>query len=41
MLRKAAARTIEDLSNTIGYIVDAFTPDDCANCFAAAGCDPD
>jgi hypothetical protein len=41
MLRKAVARTIEDLRNTIGCIVDALTPDECANCFAAAGCDPD
>ena len=41
MLRKAAARTVEGLWNTIGHIVDAFTPDECANYFAAAGYDPD
>jgi transposase len=41
MLRKAAARTVEGLWNTIGHIVDAFTPDECANYFAAAGYEPD
>jgi transposase len=41
MLRKAAARTIEGLWNTIGRIVDTFTPDECANYFAAAGYDAD
>lgn len=41
MLRKAAARTVESLCNTIGDIVDAFTPDECANYFAAAGYEPD
>jgi hypothetical protein len=35
MLRKAAARTVEGLWNTIGSIVDTFTPDECANYFAA------
>jgi len=39
MLRKAAARTVEGLWNTIGRIVDTFTPDECANYFAAAGYD--
>jgi len=37
MLRKAAARTVEGLWSTIGRIVDTFTPDECANYFAAAG----
>lgn len=41
MLRKAAARTIEGLWNTIGRIVETFTPDECANYFAAAGYDAD
>jgi len=41
MLRKAAERTVEGLWNTIGRIVDAFTPDECANYFTAAGYDPD
>jgi len=39
MLRKAAARTIEGLWNTIGRIIDAFSPAECANYFAAAGYD--
>ncbi len=39
MLRKAAARTVEGLWNTIGRIVDTFTPSECANYFAAAGYD--
>jgi len=41
MLRKAAERTVEGLWNTIGRIVDAFTPAECANYFAAAGYDAD
>jgi transposase len=41
MLRKAAARTIDALWATIGRISDAFTPDECANYFAAAGYDAD
>ena len=36
MLRKAAARTVEGLWNTIGQIVGTFTPTECANYFAAA-----
>jgi len=39
MLRKAAARTVEGLWNTIGRIVGTFTPAECANYFAAAGYD--
>ena len=39
MLRKAAARTVEGLWNTIGRIIDTFTPAECANHFAAAGYD--
>ena len=41
MLRKAAERTVDALWNTIGRIVDAFTPAECANYFAAAGYDAD
>ncbi len=41
MLRKAAARTVEGLWNAIGRIVDAFTPTECANYFAAVGYDAD
>lgn len=39
MLRKAAARTVEGLWNIIGRIIDAFSPRECANYFAAAGYD--
>ena len=40
-LRKAAERTIEGLWRVIGRLVDLFTPDECANYFAAAGYEPD
>jgi transposase len=39
LLRKAAERTVEGLWNTIGRLLNAFTPDECANYFAAAGYD--
>jgi transposase len=39
LLRKAAERTIPGLWTTIGRLVDAFTPQECANYFAAAGYD--
>jgi transposase len=38
-LRKAAERSIEGLWNTIGRIIDTFTPGECANYFTAAGYD--
>lgn len=41
MLRKAAARTLEQLWSAIAQIIDAFTPRECANYFAAAGYDAD
>ncbi len=41
LLRKAAERTVEGLWRTIGNLLDAFTPDECANYFAAAGYKPD
>lgn len=41
LLRKAAERSVEGLWNAIGYLIDAFTPRECANYFAAAGYDPD
>ena len=41
LLRKAAARTIDDLWDTIAQSLDAFTPTECANFFAAAGYDWD
>jgi transposase len=41
MLRKTAERTVEGLWDAIGRIIDTFTPDECANYFAAAGYNPD
>ena len=41
LLRKAAARTIDDLWDTIANCLDAFTPTECENFFAAAGYDLD
>ena len=40
-LRKAAERTVEGLRNRIGASLPSFTPQECANFFAAAGYDPD
>jgi transposase len=37
LLRKAAERTVEALWTAIGRLLDAFTPTECANYFAAAG----
>ncbi len=39
LLRKAAARTVDDLWRVIGDSLDAFTPTECANYFTAAGYD--
>lgn len=39
LLRKAAERTIEGLWTAIGGLLETFTPDKCANSFAAAGYD--
>ena len=39
LLRKAAERTVDGLWTAIGRILDAFTPRECANYFAAAGYD--
>jgi len=39
LLRKAAERTIDGLWSTIGRLLDAFTQQECANYFAAAGYD--
>jgi transposase len=41
LLRKAAERTISGLWCLIGQLIDTFTPQECANYFAAAGYDPD
>lgn len=39
LLRKAAARTIDDLWAAVAHILQAFTPQECQNYFAAAGYD--
>ena len=39
LLRKAAERTVDGLWRRIGFLIDAFTPKECANYFAAAGYD--
>jgi transposase len=39
LLRKAGERTVEGLWTAIGRLLDAFTPDECANYLAAAGYD--
>ncbi len=41
LLRKVAARTIEDLWNAIGDALPQFTPHECANYFTAAGYEPE
>jgi transposase len=41
LLRRAAERSVEGLWAAIGAAVDAFTPQECANYFAAAGYDTD
>ena len=40
LLRKAAERTVDGLWNTIGTLLPAFTPQECANLFNAAGYEP-
>ena len=35
LLRKAAARTIDDLTRAIGAAINTFTPAECANYFVA------
>ena len=39
LLRKASERTVASLWTAIGRLVDLFTPQECANYFAAAGYD--
>jgi len=39
LLRKAAERTISGLWRSLGHLIEAFTPQECANYFAAAGYD--
>ena len=41
LLRKAAARSIEQLWDAIARIIQTYSPRECANYFAAAGCDAD
>jgi len=40
LLRKAAARTLEAVCAAIGQLLDAFTPQECANYFKNSGYDP-
>ncbi len=37
LLRKAAKRTMDDLWNEIGRVLNLFTPQECANYFASCG----
>ena len=39
LLRKAAARTVDELWNAVASAIDTFTPAECTNYFAAAGYD--
>lgn len=39
LLRKAAERTVDALWNTIGALIDTFTPAECANYFVSCGYD--
>ena len=41
LLRKAAARTINELWTAIGDALPCFTPQECANYFTATGYEPD
>ena len=41
MLRAKAERTINALWDTVGPLVDQFSPRECANYFSAAGYEPD
>jgi len=41
LLRKTAARTVDELWDAVAQSLDAFTPNECANYFAASGYDPD
>jgi hypothetical protein len=41
LLRKAAERTVDGLWSRISALLPTFTPQECANFFAAAGYEPD
>jgi len=40
LLRKAAERSVDALWDRIGALLNEFSQAECANYFAAAGCDP-
>ena len=41
LLRKVAARTVDELWSVVADCLSAFTPDECRHYFEAAGYDPD
>lgn len=41
LLRKVAARTVDDLWSAVADCLSAFTPEECRNYFEPAGYDPD
>jgi hypothetical protein len=41
LLRKVAEQTVSGLWDTIGKLVDCFTPQECANDFTSCGYDAD
>lgn len=41
LLRKAAARTMDDLWDAIATAIQTFTPNECANYFTACGYEPE
>ncbi len=41
LLRKAAARTVDDLWDAIAEAIELFTPAECANFFANSGYEPE
>ncbi len=41
LMRKAAARTKEALWNTVGEVLDALTPQECASYFENSGYEPE
>jgi transposase len=41
LLRKAAARTVDDLYTAVAHAIDAITPAECANYFQSCGYDRD
>ncbi|RQP03864.1 MAG: hypothetical protein D1H97_20985, partial [Paracoccus sp. BP8] len=41
LLRKAAARTYDELWKAVGKVCDLFTEDECLNYFIAAGYEPE